>query len=308
MFCGHAHPAIVRAVQVQAKRSTQFLLPTARRWKWPRNWPGAIRSVVAVHAVCHPGQYRGHPPGSGRHRARGHPAVPGPLPRSLRGGHGRSPGRPGQPGAPRPVQGRHRPGTDRPVQRPGHGAGRARPRRRRAGADRARDDQSPAPAAARTRLARGAARADPRARDPAGPGRDPHPRARPGRRDRPVAAGPRHGHDRQGRRRRAADGRLRGHRGAGRAAGRRTQRRHRRHPVREPAVGRGGEGRADRGAPARRLRAHHRLGSELADGIAAAIRAAGLPWTAIRLGPRSGQWYGPCPEPGRRRMRSPTTC
>ena len=28
MFCGHAHPAIVAAVQVQAARSTQFLLPT----------------------------------------------------------------------------------------------------------------------------------------------------------------------------------------------------------------------------------------------------------------------------------------
>src|SRR5215468_5872255 len=28
MFCGHAHPAIVAAVQAQAARSTQFLLPT----------------------------------------------------------------------------------------------------------------------------------------------------------------------------------------------------------------------------------------------------------------------------------------
>jgi glutamate-1-semialdehyde 2,1-aminomutase len=41
-----------------------------------------------------------------------------------------------------------------------------------------------------------------------------------------------------------------------------------------------------------------RLGGELADGIAAAISAAGLPWTAIRLGPRSGQWYGPVPRTG----------
>jgi glutamate-1-semialdehyde 2,1-aminomutase len=40
------------------------------------------------------------------------------------------------------------------------------------------------------------------------------------------------------------------------------------------------------------------LGGELADGIEAAIRAAGLPWTAIRLGPRSGQWYGPRPRTG----------
>jgi len=40
------------------------------------------------------------------------------------------------------------------------------------------------------------------------------------------------------------------------------------------------------------------LGGELADGIEAAIRTAGLPWTAIRLGPRSGQWYGPRPYTG----------
>ena len=40
------------------------------------------------------------------------------------------------------------------------------------------------------------------------------------------------------------------------------------------------------------------LGGELADGIEAAIASAGLPWTAIRLGPRSGQWYGPRPRTG----------
>lgn len=40
------------------------------------------------------------------------------------------------------------------------------------------------------------------------------------------------------------------------------------------------------------------LGTELADGIEAAITASGLPWTAIRLGPRSGQWYGPEPLTG----------
>jgi glutamate-1-semialdehyde 2,1-aminomutase len=40
------------------------------------------------------------------------------------------------------------------------------------------------------------------------------------------------------------------------------------------------------------------LGADLADGIEAAIRAVGLPWTAIRLGPRSGQWYGPRPRTG----------
>jgi len=32
------------------------------------------------------------------------------------------------------------------------------------------------------------------------------------------------------------------------------------------------------------------LGRQLADGIDQAIKAAGLPWTVIRLGPRSGQW------------------
>jgi glutamate-1-semialdehyde 2,1-aminomutase len=40
------------------------------------------------------------------------------------------------------------------------------------------------------------------------------------------------------------------------------------------------------------------LGTQLADGIEQAIRSAGLPWTVIRLGPRSGQWYGPMPRTG----------
>jgi len=40
------------------------------------------------------------------------------------------------------------------------------------------------------------------------------------------------------------------------------------------------------------------LGGQLADGIEQAIRTAGLPWTVIRLGPRSGQWYGPAPRTG----------
>ena len=35
------------------------------------------------------------------------------------------------------------------------------------------------------------------------------------------------------------------------------------------------------------------LGTELGDGIGQAITSAGLPWTVIWLGPRSGQWYGP---------------
>jgi glutamate-1-semialdehyde 2,1-aminomutase len=41
-----------------------------------------------------------------------------------------------------------------------------------------------------------------------------------------------------------------------------------------------------------------RLGHDLADGIAAAIERAGLPWATIRFGPRSGQWYGPQPRTG----------
>jgi len=41
-----------------------------------------------------------------------------------------------------------------------------------------------------------------------------------------------------------------------------------------------------------------RLGGQLADGVEEAIKAAGLPWTVIRFGPRSGQWYGPVPRTG----------
>jgi len=40
------------------------------------------------------------------------------------------------------------------------------------------------------------------------------------------------------------------------------------------------------------------LGAALADGIEAAIAEAALPWTTIRFGPRSGQWYGPEPRTG----------
>lgn len=40
------------------------------------------------------------------------------------------------------------------------------------------------------------------------------------------------------------------------------------------------------------------LGADLADGIEAAIGSADLPWTVIRFGPRSGQWYGPQPRTG----------
>jgi glutamate-1-semialdehyde 2,1-aminomutase len=40
------------------------------------------------------------------------------------------------------------------------------------------------------------------------------------------------------------------------------------------------------------------LGDRLADGIAEAIAEAGLPWTSYRIGPRAGQWYGPRPRTG----------
>jgi glutamate-1-semialdehyde aminotransferase len=57
MFCGHAHPAIVAAVQAQAARSTQFLLPTpasmdvaeelARSYPVGQCWP----SMRPTHVV-----------------------------------------------------------------------------------------------------------------------------------------------------------------------------------------------------------------------------------------------------------------
>jgi glutamate-1-semialdehyde 2,1-aminomutase len=40
------------------------------------------------------------------------------------------------------------------------------------------------------------------------------------------------------------------------------------------------------------------LGAMLADGIEASILRAGLPWTVYRFGPRTGQWYGPAPRTG----------
>jgi glutamate-1-semialdehyde 2,1-aminomutase len=40
------------------------------------------------------------------------------------------------------------------------------------------------------------------------------------------------------------------------------------------------------------------LGGRLADGIELAIHEAGLPWTTYRFGPRAGQWYGPHPRTG----------
>ena len=84
MFCGHAHPAIVRAVQERVARSTQFLLPTedsvivaeelARRYPVQTHWQftlsatqantEAIRLARAVTGrdvvVLFEGHYHGH--------------------------------------------------------------------------------------------------------------------------------------------------------------------------------------------------------------------------------------------------------
>lgn len=59
MFCGHANPAIVAAVQEQAARSTQFLLPTrasvdvaeelARRYPVPQ-WQFTLSATQAAAA------------------------------------------------------------------------------------------------------------------------------------------------------------------------------------------------------------------------------------------------------------------
>ena len=119
MFGGHANPAIVRAVQAQAARSTQFLLPTepsvvvaeelARRYPVPQ-WQftlsatqantEAIRLARAVTGrdviVLFEGHYHGHFEEGVVDIADGQAAR----------------------AAARPVQGRHRPGADRPVQRP----------------------------------------------------------------------------------------------------------------------------------------------------------------------------------------------
>src|SRR5207247_7148958 len=57
MFCGHAHPAIVRAVQERVTRSTQFLLPTeesvlvaeelARRYPGQAHWQFTLSASQA---------------------------------------------------------------------------------------------------------------------------------------------------------------------------------------------------------------------------------------------------------------------
>src|SRR6266571_5365859 len=54
MFCGHAHPAIVRAVQERVALSTQFLLPTEETIRLSRAATG--RDVVLLFE----GHYHGH--------------------------------------------------------------------------------------------------------------------------------------------------------------------------------------------------------------------------------------------------------
>src|SRR5258708_19929736 len=71
MFCGHANPAIVAAVQAQAVRSTQFLLPTeasvdvaeelARRYPVPQ-WQFTLSATQANTEAIRPAR-----PVSGRH-------------------------------------------------------------------------------------------------------------------------------------------------------------------------------------------------------------------------------------------------
>jgi glutamate-1-semialdehyde 2,1-aminomutase len=157
MFCGHANPAIVAAVQAQVARSTQFLLPTegsvevaeelARRYPLPQ-WQftlsatqantEAIRLARAVTGreviVLFQGHYHGH-------------FEEGLV--DLADGQAR----PLERGLSKAVTGRVRIAqfNDADTLR------RAGAGRRGAGADRARHDQQPSPAAARTRLARGAA-------------------------------------------------------------------------------------------------------------------------------------------------------
>ena len=258
MFCGHANPAIVAAVQAQVARSTQFLLPTvasvevaeelARRYPVPQ-WQFTLSATQANTEVIRlaraatgrevivlfQGHYHGHFEEGLVDLADG---QAGPVQRGLSKG----------------VTGRVRiaqfndAGTLRAALEPG---------------DVALVLTEPAmtnnlhlllPEPGWHQALRDLTR---QLRHPAGPRRDAHPCRRARRRDRHVAAGARHGHDRQGGRRRPADGRLRGHRRAGRAAGRGAQRRHRRHLVRQPAVGGRREGGADRGARPRRLPARH---------------------------------------------------
>ena len=161
MFCGHANPAIVAAVQAQVARSTRFLLPTresvlvagelARRYpvsQWQFTLSATQANTEAIRlaraatgrdvVVLFQGHYHGHFEEGLVDLADGADGRPSPSP---------------APGAARPVQGRHRPRADRPVQRSRDGQGRARTRRRRPGTDRTRDDQQHPHAGPRTRLA-----------------------------------------------------------------------------------------------------------------------------------------------------------
>ena len=257
MFCGHANPAIVRAVTDQVARSTQFLLPTedsiavaeelARRYPAQTHWQftlsatqantEAIRLARAVTGrevvVLFEGHYHGH------------------FEENMVDNEERQ----RRTGAARALEGRHRTGADRAVQRRRLGPRRPRARRRRDRAHRARDDEPGAHAPARAGLARRPPRAHAVERRPARARRDPHARRRRGRRHRHVGARSRRRHDREGGRGRDPDGRVRRYAGPRGRARHRPQRRDRRDVVRQPPLGRRGEGRAHRGPGPRGLRA-----------------------------------------------------
>ena len=108
MFCGHANPVIVAAVQAQVARSTQFLLPTEASVDVAEELARRYPVSVAVHLVGHASQHRGDPAGPGRHRTRCDRLVPGPLPRPLRGGPGGPGRRSGRRGLSKGVTGRVR--------------------------------------------------------------------------------------------------------------------------------------------------------------------------------------------------------
>ena len=139
-LAGHAHPAIVAAVQERVTRGTHFAQPTedaiavadnlAERFDqplWRFGNSGTEATMDAVHLMRAAtgrdrilkveGCYHGH-----------HDSV-----RGVRAARGRRRHRPGRPAAQRPGQQRH----PRRDHGPGHGRAVQRPRRRRARADRA---------------------------------------------------------------------------------------------------------------------------------------------------------------------------
>ena len=87
MFCGHAVPAIVRAVDGTC--GALHPVPAADRGldrgRRRARTPVPAPDPLAVHPVGDAGEHRGDPPRARRHRPRGRRAVRGALPRPLRG-------------------------------------------------------------------------------------------------------------------------------------------------------------------------------------------------------------------------------